>query len=255
MQDQKDRRNGSRELEVKTLSEKKRLLLVDDESSIRKPLADYLGDNGFRVREAADAAEARHLLDGYEFDIIVLDVMMPGEDGLSLCRHIRETHDIPVVLLTAKGEDTDRIVGLEIGADDYVPKPFNPRELLARLKAVMRRADAPPRMQEDARALVFGDWVLRLDERVLMDRDGVSTALSTGEYNLLHAMLVRPRTVLSREQLLELSRGRESHAFDRSIDNMVSRVRRKIEADPKNPEILKTVWGGGYILAADVTPE
>lgn len=237
------------------MTEKRRLLLVDDEDTIRKPLAEYLGDNGFRVREAADAAEARCLLSGHQFDVIVLDVMMPGEDGLSLCRHVREAHDIPVVMLTAKGEDTDRIVGLEIGADDYVAKPFNPRELLARLKAVLRRAEAPPRMQEDTRTLAFGDWVLRLDERVLMDLEGVSTALSTGEYNLLHAMLVRPRTVLSREQLLELSRGRESNAFDRSIDNMVSRVRRKIEADPKSPEILKTVWGGGYILAADVTPE
>ncbi len=237
------------------MSEKKRLLLVDDENSIRKPLAEYLGENGFRVRDAADAAEARRLLAGHQFDIIVLDVMMPGEDGLSLCRHVREAHDIPVVMLTAKGEETDRIIGLEIGADDYVAKPFNPRELLARLKAVIRRSEAPPRMQEDTRALVFGDWVLRLDERVLMDRDGVSTALSTGEYNLLHAMLIRPRTVLSREQLLELSRGRESNAFDRSVDNMVSRVRRKIEADPKSPEILKTVWGGGYMLAADVTPE
>ncbi|MEM9140036.1 MAG: response regulator [Pseudomonadota bacterium] len=237
------------------MSEKNKVLLVDDEDDIRGPLADYLRSNGFHVRDAADAQEARDLLAVHPFDILVLDVMMPGEDGLSLCRHVREKYDLPVVMLTAKGEDTDRIIGLEIGADDYVSKPFNPRELLARLKAVLRRSLAPPRMQENTHALAFGDWVLRLDERVLMDRDGVSTALSTGEYNLLHAMLVRPRMVLSREQLLELSRGRESHVFDRSIDNMVSRVRRKIETDPKNPEILKTVWGGGYILAADVKPE
>ena len=231
---------------------KTRLLLVDDEEDIRKPLSEYLSNNGFLVREAENAKAARTLLSGHRFDIIVLDVMMPGEDGLSLCRYIREVFDIPVVMLTAKGDDTDRIVGLEMGADDYMSKPFNPRELFARLKAVLRRSLAFPHSKDIAKSLVFKDWVLKLDDRMLVGKGSVATALSTGEFTLLHAMLVRPRRVLTREQLLELSRGREIGAFDRSIDNMISRLRRKIEADPKKPEIIKTVWGGGYMVATDV---
>lgn len=231
---------------------KTRLLLVDDEEDIRRPLSEYLSNNGFLVREAENAKAARTLLSGHRFDIIVLDVMMPGEDGLSLCRYIREVFDIPVVMLTAKGDDTDRIVGLEMGADDYMSKPFNPRELFARLKAVLRRSLAFPHSDDIAKSLVFKDWVLKLDDRMLVGKGSVATALSTGEFTLLHAMLVRPRRVLSREQLLELSRGREIGAFDRSIDNMISRLRRKIEADPKNPQIIKTVWGGGYMVATDV---
>jgi len=236
------------------MSETPHILLVDDERSIREPLAMFLQKQGLRVTQAADAASARTRLTAYAIDLVVLDIMMPGEDGLSLCRHIRETSDLPVILLTARSEETDRIVGLEMGADDYVVKPFSPRELAARIKVVLRRYAAGGTRQHapEADAYAFGDWVLKSGERALVDRDGVSVALSTGEYNLLLALVQRPRQVLTRDQLLDLTQGREAAAFDRAIDNQVSRLRRKIEADAKNPEIIKTVWGGGYTLAAEV---
>lgn len=231
------------------------ILLVDDERSIREPLAAYLGKNGFRISQAEDAEAARIRLGAYAIDLVILDIMMPGEDGLSLCRHIRASSELPIILVTARTEDTDRIIGLEMGADDYVLKPFNPRELVARIRAVLRRAgsgDTRQRPPETA-SYAFGEWVLKAGERILVDRDGVSVPLSTGEFNLLLALVTRPRQVLSRDQLLDLTRGREAAAFDRSIDNQVSRLRRKIEADPREPALIKTVWGGGYALAADVT--
>ena len=186
--------------------------------------------------------------------VVVLDIMMPGEDGLSLCRHLRANSDLPIILLTARTEDMDRILGLEMGADDYVLKPFNPRELVARIRAVLRRAGAGEARQREPEtaSYAFGDWLLKAGERALVDRDGVSMPLSTREYSLLLALVTRPRQVLSRDQLLDLTQGREAAAFDRSIDNQVSRLRRKIEPDPKEPAIIKTVWGGGYMLAADV---
>ena len=241
-------------LSDKPMSETPHILLVDDERSIREPLAMFLQKQGLRVTQAADAASARTRLTAYAIDLVVLDIMMPGEDGLSLCRHIRETSDLPVILLTARSEETVRIVGLEMGADDYVVKPFSPRELAARIKVVLRRYAAGGTRQHapEADAYAFGDWVLKSGERALVDRDGVSVALSTGEYNLLLALVQRPRQVLTRDQLLDLTQGREAAAFDRAIDNQVSRLRRKIEADAKNPEIIKTVWGGGYTLAAEV---
>ncbi|MDF0489781.1 response regulator [Sphingomonas sp. H39-1-10] len=231
------------------------LLLVDDERSIREPLAQFLTKQGFRVTQAGDAEGARMRLAAYAIDLVILDIMMPGEDGLSLCRHIRATGDTPVILLTAKTEETDRIVGLEIGADDYVVKPFSPRELTARIKVILRRAAGGGVRQHApaAGSFAFAGWVLKSGERALVDHDGVSVPLSTGEYNLLHALVTRPRQVLTRDQLLDLTQGREAAAFDRAIDNQVSRLRRKIEADPKNPELIKTVWGGGYTLAAEVT--
>jgi two-component system OmpR family response regulator len=182
-------------------------------------------------------------------------VMMPGEDGLSLCRHIAATSDTPVILLTAKAEETDRIVGLEMGADDYVVKPFSPRELATRVKVVLRRLTAGGARQHapESGSYAFAGWVLKTGERALVDREGVSVALSTGEYNLLFALVTRPRQVLTRDQLLDLTQGREAAAFDRAIDNQVSRLRRKIEVDAKVPDIIKTVWGGGYTLAAEVT--
>jgi DNA-binding response OmpR family regulator len=230
------------------------ILLVDDERDIREPLAQYLGRNGLRVSKAEDAARARELLAGYAIDLVLLDIMMPGEDGLALCAFIRATTNIPVILLTAKAEETDRIVGLEIGADDYVVKPFSPRELLARIKVVLRRAGQGPSpvRAPDSEAYAFGPWVLRTGERELVDRDGVAVPLSTGEYNLLFAFVTHPKRVLTRDQLLDLTQGRELAAFERSIDNHISRLRRKIEEDPKEPALIKTVWGGGYTLAADV---
>ena len=231
------------------------ILLVDDERSIREPLAVYLTKQGFRVTQADGAEAARTRLAAYAIDLVILDVMMPGEDGLSLCRHIRATGNTPVILLTAKSEETDRIVGLEMGADDYVTKPFSPRELATRAKVVLRRAGTggQPVRPPETGSYAFAGWVLRAGERNLVDREGVTVPLSTGEYNLLLALVTHPRQVLTRDQLLDLTQGREANAFDRAIDNQVSRLRRKIEADAKAPDLIKTVWGGGYTLAAEVT--
>ncbi|MDP9416046.1 MAG: response regulator [Pseudomonadota bacterium] len=230
------------------------LLIVDDERSIREPLAAYLARNGFRTTQAEDARDARDKIGAYGIDLVILDIMMPGEDGLSLCRQIRATGDLPIILVTARTEDTDRIVGLEMGADDYVLKPFNPRELVARIRAVLRRAGAGEARQRgpETATYAFGDWLLKAGERTLVDRGGVEVPLSTREYSLLLALVTRPRQVLTRDQLLDLTQGREAAAFDRSIDNQVSRLRRKIEPDPKDPSLIKTVWGGGYMLLADV---
>jgi DNA-binding response OmpR family regulator len=228
------------------------VLIVDDERDILDPLAAYLAKNGFRVSKARDAAAAREILAAHAIGIALIDIMMPGEDGLSLTGFIRATSKVPVILLTAKAEETDRIVGLELGADDYVTKPFSPRELVARIKAVLRRVSDDRVKAPDAEAFAFGEWVLRTGERELADKDGNRVPLSTGEYNLLLAFVTHPRRVLSRDQLLDLSQGRELAAFERSIDNHISRLRKKIEADPRHPALIKTVWGGGYSLAAEV---
>ena len=230
------------------------ILVVDDEREIREPLAKYLVKNGLRASIAANAADARKEIKTSAIDLVVLDIMMPGEDGLSLCRHLRETADIPVILLTAMVEDTDRVVGLEIGADDYLAKPFNPRELLARIRAVLRRSQSVPRPREsmEGERLKFGAWMLDMNRRELIGGDGVAAPLSTAEFKLLTVFLRRPGIVLSREQLLDLTSGRGSEVFDRTIDNQVSRLRRKVEEDPKNPVLVKTVWGGGYMFTADV---
>lgn len=230
------------------------ILVVDDHGDIRDLLARYLDQNGFRVTTAADAAEARRVLKTAAIDLVVLDIMMPGEDGLSLCRHLRESTSTPIILLTAMAGETDRVVGLEIGADDYVIKPFNPRELLARIKAVLRRAHSlPPGRDVPASGRVrFDRWTLDLDRREIVDADGVVTPLSTGEFRLLAVFVEHAGRVLSRDQLLDLTRGRTAAVFDRSIDNQVSRLRKKIERDPRNPSLIKTVWGGGYSFIADV---
>jgi two-component system OmpR family response regulator len=230
------------------------ILIVDDHRDIRDLLARYLTRNGFRVSAAEGSAAARRLLEKGAIELVVLDIMMPGEDGLALCRHLRATGELPVILLTAMAEDTDRVIGLEMGADDYVTKPFNPRELLARIKAVLRRTNSLPRGREAiaAEAIRFDRWTLKVAQRELIDHDGVAMPLSTAEFQLLAALLRHPKMVLSRDQLLDLTRGRAAAVFDRSIDNQISRLRRKVEADPKNPALIKTVWGGGYLLAADV---
>ena len=230
------------------------VLVVDDHREIREPLARYLERHEVRVTTVESAAAARRALRTAAVDLVVLDIMMPGEDGLTLCRHLRETTRIPVILLTAMAEDTDRIVGLEVGADDYVTKPFNPRELLARIKAVIRRSQSlpPEREPHSAATLRFDRWSLDTDRRELVDEAGVVTPLSTGEFRLLVALLERPGMVLSRDQLLDLTRGRRAAPFDRAVDNQVSRLRRKIERDPGNPELLATVWGGGYRFTGKV---
>lgn len=235
------------------LEQMNRVLVVDDEASIRLQVADYLKSRGFRVRTAPDAETARVDLEKHACDLVVLDLMMPGESGLSLCVFVQGTYHIPVLMLTALKEEIDCVVGLEIGADDYLTKPFSPRELVARITSILRRTQAIPHGDATpTSALAFGNWVLNLDERTLVDADDISVSLSTGEFALLRVMLERPRVVLSREQLLSLTRGREADVFDRSIDNMVSRLRRKIEPDPRDPQTIKTVWGGGYVLNAEV---
>jgi len=227
------------------------ILIVDDARDIREPLGQYLRKQGFRTRLAANAAEARAALEEAIFALVVLDVMMPGEDGLSLCRWLVAQGGPPVILLTAMADETDRIVGLEIGADDYLVKPFTPRELLARIRAVLRRAPPAPAMVAVARRR-FGEWTHDPALRALDHGDGRKVELTSGENRLLGVFLDRPREVMSRATLLDLTAGREAKAYDRAIDNQISRLRRKIEGDARNPVLLVTEWGGGYALAADV---
>jgi two-component system OmpR family response regulator len=221
------------------------ILVVDDHAEIRDLLKRFLEQHGFKVTCARDGKEMKRLLENGHFTLLVLDLMLPGEDGLTLCRDLRARSSLPVVMLTAMGEEMDRIIGLEMGADDYLAKPFNPRELLARIKAVLRRANLMPDVQEALpERLHFDHWQLDLSRRELVDELGVAISLSTAEFDLLKVFLERPKRVLSRDQLLDMARGREAQAFDRAIDTLVSRLRRKLEVDPKKPELIKTVWGG-----------
>jgi len=229
-----------------------RLLLVDDEAALREPLAEYLSRQGFDIVQARSAAEARSRLRDMTPDLVLLDIMMPGEDGLSLCRHLVEARTIPTIFLTARGEATDRIVGLEIGADDYVVKPFEPRELVARIRSVLRRAARGGPDPEEEQEFVFDGWRLDPMKRRLVDPEGAVVAISSAEFRLLMAFLEHPRQVLDRDRLLDMVQGREAHLFDRAVDNQVSRLRRKVEIDSRNPQMIQTVWGGGYMLAADV---
>ncbi len=233
------------------------LLLVDDEKTLREPLAEYLVRQGFVVREAESAAAARSVLIDFTPDLVLVDIMMPGEDGLSLTRHLVEAKGLPVILLTAKSEAMDRIVGLEIGADDYVPKPFEPRELVARIRSVLRRTGkdrtSEPATDDEHFVYAFEGWELDPLKRRLIDPDGALIAISTAEFRMLKALCDHPRQVLDRDRLLDMVQGREAHLFDRAVDNQVSRLRRKIEVDSRNPELIQTVRGGGYRLAADVT--
>ncbi|MFQ5623025.1 MAG: response regulator [Paracoccaceae bacterium] len=238
------------------MTEAPHILIVDDHRDIRDAVSRYLEKNGFRATTARDAADMEAKLKTGKFDLIVLDVMMPGEDGLSVCRRLSAAGVAPILMLTALGEETDRIVGLEVGADDYLPKPFNPRELLARIKAILRRSGRVQRaVAPAARRIRFARWVLDSDRRVLSGKDGNEVRLTTAEFKLLTVFLQRPRFVLSRDQLLDLTSGRAAKVFDRTIDNQVSRLRRKIERDPANPEIIVTIRGGGYSLSCDVRAE
>lgn len=228
------------------------LLLVDDEPAIREPLAGFLTKAGFRVTTAADAAAARTQLQACLFDLAILDIMMPGEDGLSLARFIRATSNLPIIMLTARAEDIDRIIGLEMGADDYLAKPFNPRELTARIAAILRRSQRHVGADEAHDVFGFGPFVLHTGRRSLARDDGSLIDLTSGEYLLLEVLVQRPGITLSRDHLLDLTKGRSAGPFDRAIDNTISRLRRKIEVDPKAPEYIKTVHAAGYVLSVPV---
>ncbi len=230
------------------------ILIVDDDAEIRGLLADYLSKYGYRTTGAANGKEMAAALERGQVDLIVLDLMLPGEDGLTLCRNLRARSGIPIIMLTARGEDTDRIVGLEMGADDYLAKPFNPRELLARIRVVLRRAKALPGPAEIEgwREIRFAGWRLDTAARHLISPEGLVVVLSGAEYRLLSVFLSHPNRVLSRDQLMDLCQGREAAVFDRSMDVQVSRLRRRLRDDAKEPGIIKTVRGDGYVLAAKV---
>jgi len=231
------------------------LLVVDDQRDIRDPLAAYLKKHGFRVTSAPDTRTARDALLRSSIDLIVLDIMMPGEDGTTLCRELHATSRVPVVFLSAMADAGDRISGLELGADDYMVKPFEPRELVARIKSVLRRTNMlPPKRGADdtAKRLTFESWVLDLEKRELVNHKSVSIPRSTAEFRLREVFVRRPNVVLTRDQLLDLTAGRAPQPFDRSIDNQISRLRKKIEVDPRRPTVIKTVRRDGYVFAAEV---
>ncbi|WP_343615902.1 response regulator transcription factor [Novosphingobium sp.] len=229
------------------------ILIVDDEPDIRDMLAAYLARQGCHVLCAADTVEARHILNTQPVSLVLLDVMLPGESGLSLARFIHATSAIPVILVTAKAEEADRINGLNAGSDDYVVKPFSPAELYARIGAVLRRSGGHrPLPSRESQSYTFGSWTLRTGRRELIDEQGIVTPLPKSEFNLLHALVTHPHQMLSREQLVKLSEGPNAVLFDRSIDNKIRRLRSKLEPVPASPELIKTVWGGGYIFTADV---
>ncbi|GGY10890.1 response regulator [Massilia dura] len=234
------------------------ILVVDDHPDIRSSLAAYLRRQGLAVTTAVDAAQASALLLKERFDLIVLDVMMPGEDGLSLCRRVARTLDTPVILLTAMHTSADKVAGLNSGADDYVVKPFDPPELVARIRTVLRRWRRPAapaaKAVNPAGGYAFDGWFLDTGKHELFDPDGRPAALSSAEYRLLRVLVDHPGTVLSRDRLMDLTGGGDALAFDRSIDSQVSRLRKKLETDPRRPSLLKTVWGNGYLFAATVTP-
>ena len=239
------------------MAESDHILIVDDDGEIRALLRDYLQKQGYRVTTAANGREFRSVLEAARPDLVVLDLMLPGEDGLALCRDLRARSDVPVVMLTALGDETDRIVGLEMGADDYLAKPFNPRELVARIRSVLRRARSMPDnlRPERAERFRFAGWTLRVATRDLLSPGGVVVALSGTEFRLLRVFLEHPNRVLTRDQLIDLMLSREAGPFDRAIDVQVSRLRHRLGDDAKEPSIIKTVRGQGYVLAADVAAE
>jgi two-component system OmpR family response regulator len=234
------------------------ILIVDDHREIRGLVSRALSKEGFRVSSAADGRAMRKVLADSRIDLILLDLMLPGEDGLSLCRTLRAESNVPIIMLTAKGDEVDRVIGLEMGADDYLPKPFGSRELVARIKAVLRRSKGEPATAAPGRRprrYNFDRWKLDTGARELLRDDGVTVPLSTGEYDLLITLVERPQRVLNRDQLLDLARGRSAAGLDRSIDTQVSRLRKKLEHDPGDPKIIKTVWGGGYMFTPAVSHE
>ena len=230
------------------------LLVVDDDAELRNLLRDYLGQAGFRVTTVADGRQMQRAMDAARFDLVILDVMLPGEDGLSLCRRLRAGGRVPILMLTARGDEVDRIVGLEMGADDYLSKPFNPRELLARVKSILRRAGSLPEnlAPEDVHRFSFAGWTLDVHSRQLRSPAGVVVDLSGVEYKVLRVLVEHPNRVMSRDQLLEFTQGREALPFERGIDVQIGRLRRKLGDGAREPRLIKTVRNEGYVLAVEV---
>lgn len=230
------------------------LLVVDDDREICQLLGEFLRKHNYRVSEADGGQRMRQLVAVSRFDLIILDIMMPGEDGLNLCRWVRANAETPIILLTALAEETDRIIGLEMGADDYLCKPFNPRELLARIRSVLRRTNHSPQKETSniGSKKRFDRWMLDTVKRELTDENQLLVELTAGEYSLLLAFIEHTGRVLTRDQLIDLTRAREAGPFDRSIDVQLSRLRKKIERNPKSPELIKTIRNGGYIFSASV---
>jgi two-component system OmpR family response regulator len=239
------------------MNDRPHLLIVDDDREIRSLLAQYLDKNDFRTTAVADGREMRRVMERSHVDLLVLDLMLPGEDGLTLARELRGRSQVPIIMLTARGEEVDRIIGLELGADDYVAKPFNPRELLGRIRAILRRTAHTPRdpSPESVRGFSFGGWRLDTVTRTLTDSGGREVSLSGAEYRLLAVLLGSANRVLSRAQLTELLRGRDADPFDRSIDVRVSRLRQLLGDDARAPQIIKTVYGEGYVVGVNVVSE
>lgn len=227
----------------------KHILAVDDDAGLRELLQQYLTAQGYKVTAVADGVAMKAHLANHAADLVILDLMLPGEDGLTLARRLRADGDIPIIMLSARGEDVDRIVGLEVGADDYLAKPFNPRELLARIRALLRRSDTPHTGIESAKhePSQFGDFLLNTDTREL-HKNGINVPLTAGEFNLLQIFVKHPNRVLSRDSIMDMLKGYERAPFDRSIDVRVTRLRRKIEEDPNAPTVIRTVWGEGYMF-------
>jgi two-component system, OmpR family, response regulator len=238
-----------------TMSATPHLLIVDDDKETCTLLSRFLTRYGYRVSTAHDGKAMTQVLETARISLIVLDVMLPGEDGLALCRQLRARSAVAIIMLTAMGEETDRILGLEMGADDYLAKAANPRELLARIRAVLRRASAPQTepLTGQSRVLEFGGWCLDVAQRQLLSPAQALVPLRASEFDLLLALVERPQRVLNRDQILDLTRGRVANSFDRSVDVLISRLRRKIEMDPKEPAFIKTVRSGGYVFSATVT--
>ncbi|MBF0371520.1 MAG: response regulator [Magnetococcales bacterium] len=239
------------------MGESDRILIVEDDEDTRSLVQDYLGENGCETQGAGNSDQMWEILQSWEPDVIVMDIMLPGEDGLSLCKRLTiepKTLHIPVIMLTARGDEMDRVIGLEMGADDYLPKPFSSRELLARIKSVLRRSRAAPRERhpEEITRMIFADWTLHIKAQRLTSPDGVMVDLTKGEFVLLQAFLQHPNEILDRDRIMEIYRMREATIYDRSIDVQVGRIRKRLKEDPKQPKILKTVWGKGYMLSVPV---
>ena len=234
------------------MSDAQHIAILDDDPEIRSLLEQNLRGAGFEVSTASNGRDLKTILEHQTIDLIVLDLMLPGEDGLTICRELRAESNIPIIMLTAMTHEADRIIGLEMGADDYLTKPFSPRELVARIKATLRRQGMVTTQSEDRRAAVFEGWKLDVVRRELRDPDHVLVDLTSGEFDLLAALIERPNRLMTRDLLLDITKGRQADVFDRSIDITISRLRQKIEEDPKNPQFIKTVRGKGYIFSAEI---